>query len=56
MIEPDRSRTPGFTGADLASLLNEAALLAVRERSGSIIYAHLEEAVERVLAGPCRVS
>ncbi len=45
-------RTPGFTGADLASLLNESALLAVRERSGSIIYAHLEEAVERVLAGP----
>ena len=45
-------RTPGFTGADLASLLNEAALLAVRERSASIIYEHLEEAVERVLSGP----
>ena len=44
--------TPGFTGADLASLLNEAALLAVRERSPSIAYSHLEEAVERVLAGP----
>ena len=45
-------QTPGFTGADLASMLNEAALLAVRERSASIIYAHLEEAVERVVSGP----
>ncbi|MDQ3979490.1 MAG: ATP-dependent zinc metalloprotease FtsH, partial [Actinomycetota bacterium] len=44
--------TPGFTGADLASLLNEAALLAVRERTSSVRYSHLEEAVERVLAGP----
>ena len=45
-------RTPGFTGADLASLLNEAALLAVRERSASVDAGHLGEAVERVLAGP----
>jgi cell division protease FtsH len=46
--------TPGFTGADLASLLNEAALLAVRERSPAIAHRHLEEAVERVVAGPRR--
>ncbi|MGH9277750.1 MAG: ATP-dependent zinc metalloprotease FtsH [Acidimicrobiales bacterium] len=46
--------TPGFSGADLASLLNEAALLAVRERSSDVTYAHLEEAVERVVGGPRR--
>jgi len=46
--------TPGFTGADLANLLNEAALLAVRERSPAIERSHLDEAVERVLSGPKR--
>jgi cell division protease FtsH len=46
--------TPGFTGADLANLLNEAALLARRERSDAIVRPHLEEAAERVLAGPQR--
>jgi cell division protease FtsH len=52
---PELARqTPGFTGADLASVLNEAALLAVRERAGTITSSHLEEAVERVLAGPKR--
>ena len=47
-------RTAGFTGADLAGLLNEAALLAVRERAGAIKRDHLEEAVERIVAGPRR--
>ncbi|MEW6155770.1 MAG: ATP-dependent zinc metalloprotease FtsH, partial [Actinomycetota bacterium] len=47
-------RTPGFTGADLASLLNEAALLAVREGAPAVAYSHLEEAVERVVSGPRR--
>jgi len=47
-------RTPGFTGADLASVLNEAALLAVRERAASVGRSQLEEAVERVVAGPRR--
>ncbi|MGH9263330.1 MAG: ATP-dependent zinc metalloprotease FtsH [Acidimicrobiales bacterium] len=47
-------QTPGFTGADLASVLNEAALLAVRERASAINAAHLEEAVERVVGGPRR--
>ncbi len=47
-------QTPGFTGADLASLLNEAALLAVRERASAVRYQHLEEAVDRVVAGPRR--
>jgi cell division protease FtsH len=45
---------PGFTGADLANVLNEAALLAVRERSTTIGYPHLEEAVERVVGGAAR--
>jgi cell division protease FtsH len=60
LSDPDRDlpivarATPGFTGADLANVLNEAALLAVRERSGNIVYHHLEEAVERVLSGPKR--
>jgi len=47
-------QTPGFTGADLANLLNEAALLAVRERATAMGRNHLEEAVERVVAGPKR--
>ncbi len=47
-------RTPGFSGADLASVLNEAAFLAVRERTSAIGRSHLEEAVERVLGGPRR--
>ncbi|MGH9224811.1 MAG: ATP-dependent zinc metalloprotease FtsH [Acidimicrobiales bacterium] len=47
-------QTPGFTGADLANVLNEAALLAVRERAASVDRQHLDEAVERVIAGPKR--
>ncbi|HWG75144.1 MAG TPA: ATP-dependent metallopeptidase FtsH/Yme1/Tma family protein, partial [Acidimicrobiales bacterium] len=46
--------TAGFTGADLANLLNEAALLARRERADAIYRHHLEEAEERVLSGPQR--
>ncbi len=46
--------TPGFTGADLANVLNEAALLAVRERVAAVAPYHLDEAVERVLSGPKR--
>ena len=49
-------RTAGFTGADLANVLNEAALLAVRNRATSIDRRHLEEAVERVLSGPRRAA
>jgi len=47
-------RTPGFTGADLANLVNEAALLAARERAPTIAVEHLERAVDRVLTGPER--
>ena len=47
-------RTPGFTGADLANLINEAALLAARKRSKEITMVELEEAIDRVIAGPER--
>ena len=49
-------QTPGFTGADLANVINEAALLAVRERKALVEQRELEEAVDRVLAGPERRS
>ena len=45
-------RTPGFTGADLANVLNEAALLAARHNKKKISMEELEQAVERVIAGP----
>lgn len=45
-------RTPGFTGADLSNLANEAALLAARENQKEIHMKHLEEALDRVIAGP----
>jgi cell division protease FtsH len=45
-------RTPGFTGADLANVLNEAALLTARLGEKQITNANLDEAVDRVIAGP----
>jgi cell division protease FtsH len=45
-------RTPGFTGADLANVLNEAALLTAREGRKQVDDASLDEAIDRVLAGP----
>jgi cell division protease FtsH len=48
--------TPGFSGADLANAMNEAALLAARRRSPRIAQRDLEEAVEKVVAGPERKS
>ncbi|MFN2543511.1 MAG: ATP-dependent zinc metalloprotease FtsH [Actinomycetota bacterium] len=45
------SRTPGFTGADLANVVNEAALLAARREKDSVTLAELEEAIDRVVAG-----
>ncbi|MCL5676743.1 MAG: AAA family ATPase, partial [Firmicutes bacterium] len=44
-------RTPGFTGADLANLMNEAALLAARERKRKVGMPELENAIDRVVAG-----
>ncbi|MFA7658969.1 MAG: ATP-dependent zinc metalloprotease FtsH [Candidatus Gastranaerophilaceae bacterium] len=45
-------RTPGFTGADLQNLLNEAALLAARHNKSKIQMDDLEEAIDKVMAGP----
>ncbi len=45
-------RTPGFTGADLANVMNEAALLAARRNKKQITMEELEDAIERVIAGP----
>ncbi len=47
-------RTPGFTGADLANLMNEAALLTARRGGPDITMAAMEAAIDRVLAGPER--
>jgi cell division protease FtsH len=47
-------RTPGFTGADLANVINEAALLTARESGRLITNTALEEAIDRVIAGPER--
>ena len=49
-------RTPGFTGADLANVLNEAALLSAREGQKTIGNAQIDEAIDRVMAGPQRKS
>ncbi len=47
-------RTPGFTGADLANVINEAALLTARNEKRAITNDYLEEAIDRVIAGPER--
>ena len=49
-------RTPGFTGADLANVINEAALLTARGNGKQIHMAALEEAIDRVMTGPERKS
>jgi len=49
-------RTPGFTGADLSNLVNEAALMAVRKNKNKIDMPEMEEAAERVIMGPERRS
>ena len=49
-------RTPGFSGADLENLLNEAALLAVRRNKNEIGMSEIDEATDRVLLGPAKVS
>ncbi len=48
--------TPGFTGADLMNLMNESALLAARRHKSKITMEEIEEAMERVIAGPERKS
>ncbi|WP_222192487.1 ATP-dependent zinc metalloprotease FtsH [Modestobacter italicus] len=53
-LETVARRTPGFTGADLANVLNEAALLTARQNGTVITDELLEEAIDRVIAGPER--
>ena len=49
-------RTPGFSGADLENVLNESAILAVRHNEESISMADVDEAIDRVMMGPAKVS
>ena len=55
-IKSIASKTPGFSGADLENLLNEAALLAVRRDKDKIGMPEIEEATDRVIGGPAKVS
>jgi len=53
-LEEVAHQTPGFSGAELANVINEAALLSVRDGRGLIDQATLEEAIDRVVAGPAK--
>ena len=55
-LENVSARTPGFSGADLENLLNEAALLAVRKDEEAITMDDIDEATDRVLMGPAKTS
>jgi cell division protease FtsH len=55
-LETIAKQTPGFSGADLSNLLNEAAILAARRDRHSISMSEMEEAIDRVVAGPARKS
>lgn len=55
-LENLAKRTPGFSGADLENLLNEAALLAVRRNKKNITMSEIDEATDRVLMGPAKVT
>jgi len=55
-LENLAKRTPGFSGADLENLLNEAALLAVRRNKEKITMSEVDEATDRVLMGPAKTS
>ena len=49
-------RTPGFSGADLENVLNESAILAVRENKDEISMKQIDEAIDRVMMGPAKLS
>ncbi len=53
-LEEVAKETPGFSGAELANVINEAALLSVRDGRGQLDQATLEEAIDRVVAGPAK--
>jgi len=56
LLETLAKQTPGFSGADLENLVNEAAILAARRNRKTITMSELEEAIDRVIAGPERRS
>ncbi len=49
-------RTPGFTGSDIANIINEAALLAARDKAKKVTMHYIEEAIDRIIAGPKKKS
>ena len=55
-LEAIAKRTPGFSGADLENVLNEAAILTVRENKTEISLAQVDEAIDRVMMGPAKKS
>ncbi len=55
-LETLAKQTPGFSGADLSNLVNEAAILAARRNKKAIFMPEMEEAIDRVVAGPERKS
>lgn len=55
-LEVIAKQTPGFTGADLSNLINEAAILAARREKKAVGLVELEESIDRVIAGPERKS
>ena len=55
-LENLAKRTPGFSGADLENLLNEAALLTVRRNKKAITMSEIDEATDRVIMGPAKVT
>lgn len=55
-LENLAKRTPGFSGADLANVLNEGAILAVRKNESKVTMTDLDEAIDRVMMGPAKKS
>ena len=54
-LEGLAKRTPGFSGADLENVLNEGAILAVRDKRKVITMEDLDEAIDRVMMGPAKI-
>ena len=55
-MENVAKQTPGFSGADLANLVNESAILAARNKRKTVLYEDFAESIDRVIAGPARKS
>ena len=55
-VESVAKQTPGFSGADLANLVNESAILAARNNRTTVLYEDFAESIDRVIAGPARKS